>query len=253
MGYARVVPRPLVRLILWQPKKLTPTLYAVLSSLPRGARIEKQVLVHSGRFITLDLDSSDEEEAEEDQQVMDKSPEFTQGVNVLHLDVYNITDSFVPIPVYGNDNKGDVTAQHPECPGAEIQLHYEISRFSPSSEACAVVFVRDSDVPGARDALIAQAAAQMKTIQNFTPFLERTLAAKAFVSHHPSARGRRMSNLCHVPVARADVIPRNTANIVPLLKAMFGNEMPALTIVPSCHVASRVGAGWDWAVTLMAV
>jgi len=41
--------------------------------------------------------------------------------------------------------------------------------------------------------------------------------------------------------------------LVPLLEAMFGNEMPALTIVPSRYVASRAGSGWDWAVTLMAV
>ncbi|KAF8450553.1 hypothetical protein L210DRAFT_2396719 [Boletus edulis BED1] len=101
---------------------LTPTLYAVLSSLPRGARIEKQVFVHSGRFVTWDRE-------EEDESVVDKSPEFTQG---------------------------DITVQHSECPGAEIQVHYEISGFPPSSEACAVVFVRDSGLPGLRDMLVAQ-------------------------------------------------------------------------------------------------
>lgn len=57
--------------------KLTPTLYAVLSSLPRDARIEKQVLVHSGRFVTFDPESSNEEE--EDEQAVVKSPEFVQG------------------------------------------------------------------------------------------------------------------------------------------------------------------------------
>jgi len=83
-----------------------------------------------------------------------------------------------------------------------------------------------------QDALVAQAAVQLKAIQDFTPFLEHTLAAKAFVSHQSSVSGRLL---------------------VPLLEAMFGNEMPALTIVPSRYVASRAGSGWDWAVTLMAV
>jgi hypothetical protein len=96
----------------------------------------------------------------------------------------------------GTKNKGEITVQHPECPGAEIQVHYEISGFPPSSEACAVVFVRDSDMPGLQDALVAQAVVQLKAIQDFTPFLERTLAAKAFVSHQSSVSGRRMSILC---------------------------------------------------------
>lgn len=64
--------------------KLTPTLYAVLSSLPRGARVEKQVLVHSGRFVTSDPESSKEEDVEEDEPAVDKSPEFAQG-DVRHL------------------------------------------------------------------------------------------------------------------------------------------------------------------------
>lgn len=46
--------------------------------------------------------------------------------------------------------------------------------------------------------------------------------------------------------------PLNTV-VVPLLKAIFENEMPALTIVPARQIASRTGNGWNWAVTLMAV
>ncbi|KAI9574698.1 hypothetical protein HD554DRAFT_2166162 [Boletus coccyginus] len=185
--------------------KLTPTLYAILSSLPRGARLEKQVLVHSGRFVTSNVDSCEEEDEGDDEPAVDKSPEFVQG---------------------------DMTVQHPKCPGADIQVHYEISGFPPSSEACAVVFVRVAGMPGLRDALVAEAAFQMKTRQDFTPFLERTLTAKAFVSHQSSGSGRF---------------------VVPFLESMFGSEMPALTIVPSRYVASREGRGWDWAVTLMAI
>ena len=54
--------------------KLVPTLYAVVSSLPRGARVEKQVVVHSGRFVT--LDARDHGETDE---VVVVSPEFIQG------------------------------------------------------------------------------------------------------------------------------------------------------------------------------
>lgn len=71
--------------------KLTPTLHVVLSSLPRGARVEKQVLVHSGRFVASDPESSKEEDGEEDEPAVDKSPEFVQG-NVRHLHIANIPD-----------------------------------------------------------------------------------------------------------------------------------------------------------------
>ncbi|KAG6378701.1 hypothetical protein JVT61DRAFT_12973 [Boletus reticuloceps] len=227
---------------------LIPTLYAVLSSLPRGARIEKQVFVHSGRFVTLDLEEGDE-------SVVDKSPEFTQGkASTLALSML-LTHRHVLFDLSRNENKGDMTVQHSECPGAEIQVHYEISGFPPSSEACAVVFVRDSDLPGPRDVLVAQAVVQMKAIHDFTPFLERTLAAKAFVSHQWSTSGARMSNLCHVFIISANfflVIPRNTV-VVPFFEAMFGTEMPAWTFIPCRYVASRAGSEWDWAVTLMAV
>jgi hypothetical protein len=82
MGYAYPVPCPSTRLIrvLGRRKKRTPTLYAVLSSLPRNARIEKQVLVHSGRFVPSDPESSEEVD---DEPAVDKSPEFTQGKVIL--------------------------------------------------------------------------------------------------------------------------------------------------------------------------
>jgi hypothetical protein len=114
----------------------------------------------------------------------------------LSFHVVKIIDWRILVDPSGNGNKGDITIQHHECPGAEIQVHYEISGFPPSSEACAVVFIRDSDMPSLRDALIAQAVVQMKAIQDFAPFLERTLAAKAFVSYQSSTRGSRMSIQC---------------------------------------------------------
>lgn len=64
-------------------------------------------------------------------------------------------------------------------------------------------------MPSLRDALVAQAASQMKAIREFAPFLERTLAAKAFVSHRSSVGGRRMSNLCPLLVMRAKIIFRS--------------------------------------------
>lgn len=99
-----------------------------------------------------------------------------------------------------------MTVRRPECPDAEIRIHYEISGFPPSSEACAVVFVRDSDTPSLQDVLVVQGAIQMKMIRDFTPFLRRTLAAKAFVDHQSSASGRRTPNLCHVLGAYAKVV-----------------------------------------------
>lgn len=90
-----------------------------------------------------------------------------------------------------------MTVQHPEYPGAEIQVHYEMSGFPPTSEACAVIFVRDSNIgtSNLQDALVAQTAAQVKALQGFTPFLERTLVTKAYLSHQSSGRGKCASNL----------------------------------------------------------
>lgn len=80
MGYAYpyLIPSTLMTLI---DEKLTPTLYTVVSSLPRGARVEKHVLVHSGRFVVPDPESSRQEEhgVEEEELVIDKTPEFSQG------------------------------------------------------------------------------------------------------------------------------------------------------------------------------
>ncbi|KAG9317438.1 hypothetical protein JVU11DRAFT_1638 [Chiua virens] len=183
---------------------LTPTVYVVLLSLPRGARVEKQVLVHSGRFVVSDPDSSKEEEDEEE-LVVAKSPQFVQG---------------------------DLLVQHPEC--TMVQNFRSIMKypgFLHSSETCAIMFVRHSDVPHLPDTLAVQAVIQMRAIQEFTPFIERTLVAKAFVSHS-NGSGRL---------------------VVSLLKALFKDEMPAVTVIPSQYVESRVGDGWDWAVTLMAV
>jgi len=105
-----------------------------------------------------------------------------------------------------NKNEGDMTVSHPKSPGADIQVHYEISGFPPSSEACAVVFVRVVGQSSLRDALVAQAAFQMKTLQDFTPFLEHTLTAKAFVSHQSSGSGRCESSLRYRLVTCAKII-----------------------------------------------
>ena len=53
---------------------LAPTLYAVVASLPRGARLEKEVVVHSGRFVTIDPDFTDNDGDE-----IERIPTFEQG------------------------------------------------------------------------------------------------------------------------------------------------------------------------------
>lgn len=68
------------------PQSRIPTLYAVLASLPRGARIEKQVVVHSGRFVVPDPDAEDETCKEEGAEMItvEKAPEFVMGTCVYH-------------------------------------------------------------------------------------------------------------------------------------------------------------------------
>ncbi|KAF9247329.1 hypothetical protein BU15DRAFT_39022 [Melanogaster broomeanus] len=155
--------------------RTTPTLYVVLSSLPRGARVEKQVLVHSGRFVVPCLESPSEEEEEE--MLVDKSPEFVQGSVSMPPFLYNEADGLGPET---KNITGDVTAQLPGLSDAQVQVYYEISHFMPSTEACAVFFVRGLDAP--RDALVTHIADKMKAVPEFAPFLMRTLAAKVFVS-----------------------------------------------------------------------
>ncbi|KIL00598.1 hypothetical protein PAXRUDRAFT_129434 [Paxillus rubicundulus Ve08.2h10] len=130
----------------------TPTLCAVLSSLPRGARIEKQVLVHSGRFVDHDGESTFEDTEEEEGSVMDRPPEFVDGL---------------------------VTAQLPELPDTQVHVYYEISHFMPSTEACAVFFVRG--LVASQDLLFTQIANKIKALPAFAPFVVRTLTAKVFV------------------------------------------------------------------------
>jgi len=53
---------------------LTPTLYAVVASLPRGARLEKEVVVHSGLFVSIDPNFPDSNGDE-----IERTPTFNQG------------------------------------------------------------------------------------------------------------------------------------------------------------------------------
>ncbi|KIN92985.1 hypothetical protein M404DRAFT_172052 [Pisolithus tinctorius Marx 270] len=55
-------------------KPLVPTLYAVVTSLPCGARLEKVVVVHSGRCALSDPDHMDD-----DEEIVERTPEFHQG------------------------------------------------------------------------------------------------------------------------------------------------------------------------------
>lgn len=178
---------------------LTPTLYVVVSSLPRGARLEKVVVVHSGRCALSSPDPTDD-----DAEIVERIPEFLQG---------KLTT----------------------CSGdGQLELYWEVSHFLPLSEACAVLFIR-CPVDGVCSSTVIVdamegAAEGLKSVPALSPFLARTLVSKIFV--------------------RPGIEPDE---ILPLLNALFADEIPALTVVPSQSVASRHEREWDWAVTLMAV
>lgn len=178
---------------------LVPTLYAVVTSLPRGARLEKVVVVHSGRCALSDPDHMDD-----DEEIVERTPEFHQG---------NLTPT-------GNDG--------------QLELYWEVSYFSPLGEGCAVLFVRCLLGEASPSAVIAEAiedaAKRLKSVPALSSFLTRTLVSKIFV--------------------RPGIEPNK---FLPLLRALFGNQMPALTVVPSQSVASRYERGWDWGFTLMRV
>ncbi|KAL4076098.1 hypothetical protein J3A83DRAFT_4224936 [Scleroderma citrinum] len=174
---------------------LMPTLYTVVASLPRGARLEKEVVVHSGRFVSLDpnlVDSGSDE--------IERTPSFDQGDILLAI-------------------QGD-------------QIHWEVSHFLPSSEACAVLFVQGL-TGGASESAVSttDTVRRLKAVLALSPFLTRTLSAKVFVS--PGFR--------------------EPEHFITLLTALFGNEIPAVTVLPAEFVASKDGRDWDWAITMMAV
>lgn len=172
---------------------LTPTLYVVVSSLPRGARLEKVVVVHSGRCALSSPDPTDD-----DAEIVERIPEFLQG---------KLTT----------------------CSGdGQLELYWEVSHFLPLSEACAVLFIRCPVDEVCSSTVIVDAmegaAEGLKSVPALSPFLARTLVSKIFV--------------------RPGIEPDE---ILPLLNALFADEIPALSVVPSQSVASRHEREWDWA------
>ncbi|KIM68824.1 hypothetical protein SCLCIDRAFT_13563 [Scleroderma citrinum Foug A] len=138
---------------------LTPTLYTVVTSLPRGARLEKEVVVHSGLFVAVDPNFADSNGDE-----IERTPTFSQG------DVHIVTQC-------DTTSQWQVTENvMPTDRDTRLELHWEVSHFLPSTEACAVLFVRGHST-GAGDAI-----KRLKAASALSPFLTRTLSAKVFVS-----------------------------------------------------------------------
>ena len=54
-----------------------PTLFVVVFALPKGALVEKQVLLHTGRFVVEDEDG--------DLEVVTQLPTFQEGENIFRL------------------------------------------------------------------------------------------------------------------------------------------------------------------------
>ncbi|KAH7887634.1 hypothetical protein F5I97DRAFT_862930 [Phlebopus sp. FC_14] len=84
----------------------SPTLFTVLHSLPRGARVEKQVVVHSGRFVIPCPDAVGEASEEDSAEMItiEKNPEFVMGEITTGVDI------------------------------GDAEIHWEVSHFPPSSE-----------------------------------------------------------------------------------------------------------------------
>lgn len=138
---------------------LTPTLYTVVASLPRGARLEKEVVVHSGLFVAVDPNFADSNGDE-----IERTPTFSQG------DVHIVTQC-------DTTSQWQVTENvMPTDRDTRLELHWEVSHFLPSTEACAVLFVRGHST-GAGDPI-----KRLKAASALSPFLTRTLSAKVFVS-----------------------------------------------------------------------
>lgn len=63
---------------------------------------------------------------------------------------------------------------------SRLELHWEVSHFLPSSEACALLFVRGLTGSGSNSA--AATGNRLKAVPALSPFLTRSLSSKVFIS-----------------------------------------------------------------------
>ncbi|KAG0709763.1 hypothetical protein DFH29DRAFT_1012164 [Suillus ampliporus] len=121
----------------------TPMLFLVVASLPRGARVEKQVLVHTGCFTIPDEDDEDTFTQ------ISRIPEFLSGD--IHVERTTVA----------------TTSTTPSV------LNWQVSRFDvPGTLQCAVICARGH--PSPEDAL------ELKNLPSLSAFWETALSARLF-------------------------------------------------------------------------
>ncbi|KAG1752662.1 uncharacterized protein EDB91DRAFT_1103724 [Suillus paluster] len=122
-----------------------PMLFLIVASLPRGARVEKQVLVHSGHFTVPDED--DEGTFTE----VSRTPEFLSGD--IHVEDATVATS---------------TSTTPSV------LNWQVSRFDVSGSSPCTVTICARGHPSPEDAL------KLRNLSSLSAFWERALSARLF-------------------------------------------------------------------------
>lgn len=194
----------------------TPTLFLVVASLPRGARVEKQVLVHTGIFMVPDED-------EDMFTQVSRTPEFLSGdIHAKRTQISRAADFL----------SGDVHAECSMTASSEMVLgstrpsilNWQISRFDMSPQ-CVVICARGR--PSQEDAI------ELGKIPSLCAFWEKALSARLFY--------------------RVDADFSSGWSLVS--RVLFGDRvMPATTSIPCRFIGTRdSGERWDWAVALVGV
>ncbi|KAG1833394.1 hypothetical protein EV424DRAFT_1365178 [Suillus variegatus] len=194
----------------------TPTLFLVVASLPRGARIEKQVLVHTGKFTVLDEDTFIQ---------VSHTPEFVSGdihaerTQILHTAEFLSEDVD---PECGTKVSSEAILNSTRPP----ILNWQVSRFDVSgiSPQCVVICARGH--PSREDAI------ELEKIPLLSAFWATALSARLF--HR----------------VEADFSPSWSS----VSRVLFGDNMPATTFIP-CRYIGTWGSDerWDWAVAFVGV
>lgn len=197
----------------------TPTLFLVVASLPRGVRVEKQVLVHTGEFTVPDED-------EDTFTQVSRPPEFLSGdIHAERTQIFRTAD-FLPGDVHA---ECDMTASSEMILGSTRPsiLNWQVSRFDVPGTSPLCVVICACGHPSQEDAI------ELRKIPSLSAFWETALSARLF---------HRLE---------ADFLSGWSS----ISRVLFGDrDMPATTSIP-CRYIGTQGSDeqWDWAVALVGV
>ncbi|KAG1755567.1 hypothetical protein EDB19DRAFT_1661988 [Suillus lakei] len=200
----------------------TPALFLVVASLPRGARVEKQVLVHTGNFTVPDEDDEDTFTQ------ISRTPECLSGD--IHAERTQIprTAEFLSWSGDGYAECG-MTASSEMILGSTRPsvLSWQVSRFDVPGTSPLCVVICAHGYPSQEDAL------ELRNLPLLSAFWETALSARLF---HRSD---------------ADFL----TGWSPVSHVLFGDrDMPAVTSIPCRYIGTQGSDGqWDWAVALVGV